>query len=108
MAVIPVNQAAVTGANLAYSSLVAGGDTFLNDGKTVLLFHNTGAAAVITVTPQKLIGGLTITPVSKTVNSGTDVVIGPFDPSIFNTSAGAAVLTYSGGHVTTTVAPISQ
>jgi hypothetical protein len=107
MAVIPVNPAAVIGANIAWSSLVAGGDTFLNDGKTVLLFHNTGAAATITVTPQKTIGGLTITPVSRSVVSGTDTVIGPFDPSIFNTAAGAAVLTYAGGHVTTTVAPVS-
>lgn len=107
MAVISVTQSAVSGANVAYSSLVVTGDTFLNDGKTLLLFHNTGSAATITITPQKTIGGLTITPVSRSVVSGTDTVIGPFDPSIFNTAAGAAVLTYAGGHVTTTVAPVS-
>jgi hypothetical protein len=107
MAVIPVNQAAVVGANIAYSSIAVGGDTFLNDGKTVLLFHNTGSAATVIVTPQKTIGGLTITPISKSVVSGTDTVIGPFDPSIFNTAAGAAVLTYTGGYITTTIAPIS-
>jgi hypothetical protein len=107
MAVITVNQAAVVGANIAYSSIAVGGDTFPNDGKTVLLFHNTGSAVTVTITPQKLIGGLTIQPVSKAVVSGTDVVIGPFDPTIFNTAAGAAVLTYSGGYITTTIAPIA-
>jgi hypothetical protein len=107
MAVIPVNQAAVVGANIAYSSIAVGGDTFLNDGKTLLLFHNTGASCTVTVTPQKTIGGLTITPVAKAVVTGTDVVIGPFDPSIFNTAAGAAVLTYAGGYITSTIAPIS-
>jgi hypothetical protein len=107
MADITVNNAAVTGGNLTYSSIAAGGDTFLNDGKTVLLFHNTGSSTTVTITPQKLIGGLTITPVSKAVVSGTDMIIGPFDPTIFNTAAGAAVLTYSGGYITTTIAPIS-
>ena len=107
MAVIPVNQAAVIGANILWSSIAVGGDTFLNDGKTPLLFHNTGASCTVIVTPQKTIGGLTITPVSRAVVSGTDIVIGPFDPSIFNTAAGAAVLTYTGGYITTTIAPIS-
>lgn len=107
MATLTVNQAAVTGADLAYSSIAVGGDTFTNDGKTILLFHNTGSSVTVTVTPQKLINGLTITPVSKDVVSGTDTVMGPFDPTIFNTAAGAAVLTYSGGYITTTVAPIT-
>lgn len=107
MAAIPVNQSSVTGANVTYYSILVGGDTFLNDGKTLLLIHNTGSSTSVTITPQKLIGGLTITPVTKAVVSGTDVVIGPFDPSIFNTSAGAAVLTYTGGYATTTIAPVS-
>lgn len=108
MAAIPVNQAVVTGANVVYYSIVAGGDTFLNDGKTMLLVHNTGSNTTVTITPQKLINGLTITPVSKVVTSAGDVVIGPFDPSIFNTAAGAAELSYSGGTATTTIAPVSM
>lgn len=107
MATIPVNASDVQGANLTYYSIVAGGDTFLNDGKTVLLVKNTGSSCTVTVTPQKQINGLTITPVSKAVTTANDVVIGPFDPSIFNTAAGAAVLTYSGGTATTTIAPTS-
>lgn len=107
MATIPVNQADVQGANVVYYSIVAGGDTFLNDGKTILLVKNTGSNTTITVTPQKQINGLTITPVSKVATSAIDVEIGPFDPSIFNTAAGAAVLTYSGGTATTTIAPVS-
>jgi hypothetical protein len=107
MAAIPVNQAAVIGANVTYYSILVGGDTVLNDGKTMLLVKNTGSSCTITVTPQKLIGGLTITPVSKAVTSAIDVEIGPFDPSIFNTSAGAIELTYSGGYTTTTIAPVS-
>lgn len=108
MAEITVNQAAVTGVNLVWSSIAVGGDTIANDGKPVLVFHNTGSPTTVTVTPQKLIGGLTIQPVSKTVVSGTDMVMGPFDPTIFNTAAGAVVLTYSGGYITTTIAPISS
>lgn len=107
MATIPVNPSAVTGANIQYYSIVAGGDQFANDGRTVLLVHNTGSNTTVTITPQKLIGGLTIQPVSKVVGSSSDVVIGPFDPTIFNTAAGAAVLTYSGGTATTTIAPLS-
>ncbi len=107
MAVIPVNQASVLGANVVYYSILVGGDTVLNDGKTLLLITNSGANTTVTVTPQKLIGGLTITPVSKVTTSAIPVVMGPFDPSIFNTSAGALVLTYSGGYATALIAPVS-
>lgn len=107
MATIPVNAADVQGANVQYYSIVAGGDTFLNDGKTILLVHNTGSSVTVTVTPQKKINGLTITPIAKAVTSVSDVEIGPFDPSIFNTAAGAVELTYSGGTATTTIAPVS-
>lgn len=107
MATIPVNAAAMTGANTVYYSIVAGGDTFLNDGKTLLLVKNSGSSCSVTVTPQKLINGLTIQPVTYAVTSAADARLGPFDPSIFNTAAGAAVLTYSGGTATTTIAPVS-
>lgn len=108
MATLPINQADVLGANVTYYSIVAGGDTFVNDGKTLLLVHNTGSSTTVTITPQKTVYGLTVSPVQKAVVSGTDVVIGPFDPSLFNTAAGAAVLTYSGGTATTTIAPVSM
>lgn len=108
MAAIPINTSDVQGANVTYYSIVAGGDTFVNDGKTLLLVKNSGSSCTVTITPQKTIYGLTITPVAKAVTSSTDVVIGPFDPSIFNTAAGAAILTYSGGTATTTIAPVSM
>lgn len=107
MAAIPVNQASPTGADLTYTAVTAGGDTILNDGKTILLIHNTGSSCTVTVTPQKKVEGLTISAAAKAVVSGTDSIMGPFDPSIFNTAAGVLALTYSGGTATTTIAPLS-
>lgn len=107
MANLTVSTSNNQGASVVYTAVTAGGDTFLNNGKSILLCHNTGSSCTVTITPQRSVEGLVITPISKAVVSGTDTIIGPFDPSLFNTAAGATLLTYSGGTATTTIAVIS-
>lgn len=107
MATMTVTNALSTGADLTYNSIIAGGDILPNDGKTIVLFHNTGSATTITVTSQKQISGLDIEDPVAVVSSGTDLAMGPFDPTIFNTAAGAVEFSYSGGTATTTYRAIS-
>lgn len=92
---------------MTYASIAAGGDLLPNNGRTVLLFKNTSSSTSITVTSQKEINGLDIEDPVIALGVG-DTSIGPFDPTIFNTAAGAVVISYSGGGIaTTTVAAVS-
>lgn len=101
MATMTVTQALPTGEALTYNSIVAGGDILPNDGKTVVLFRNASSSTTITVTSQKQISGLDIEDPVYALGVG-DVAIGPFDPTIFNTAAGAVEFSYSGGGIATT------
>lgn len=107
MATLTVQQAAPGGVALQFVSIAAGGDLLPNDGKTILIFKNTNSTTAITADTVKTVDGLAIADDTMTLAT-TDRVMGPFDPSIFNTAAGGVNLTYVGAGIpTTTVAAVS-
>lgn len=95
MALLTVQQTAVnSGATLTANSATATtGDTFVNDGQTYLLVRN-GSGSSITVTltavatSAQIVGGGSVAFASPTVTvgAGANAVLGPFAPSLFNSS----------------------
>ena len=95
--------------DLAFQSVWVGGDTLVNNGRTFLVFRNSsGSSCTATLDTPGTIDGLAIANPTVTVSSAADQVIGPFDPTIFNTAAGLIAITYSGSTNTTTVAAITS
>jgi hypothetical protein len=105
LSITPQN-AADTGVNYTKQACASGGDAFLNDGKTVVLFANGSASSVtLTITKQNKnpsVGGfnpITLTDTSVTIpGSGTNgglCVVGPFAQAEYNDSSGLVQLSYS-------------
>lgn len=68
-----------------------GGWSFPNTGDTFIRIKNTGGAQrVVTLLTPATIGGVAISDPTVTIPATTgDILIGPFDPSLFNQSDGA-------------------
>ena len=91
------------GTTLTFASCAGGGDVVDNtDGKTELIIVNgSGGALTVTVaaqvttinTPQ---GNYEMTNKAKSVGAGATVIMGPFEPGLFNNSSGQLAITYSG------------
>lgn len=98
MAVLTVQQIALTGLTPTYAAAAAGGDSFANDGSVFLHVKNTNAAArTVTVASQKpatpgLAPSNNAVVVPLTVG---DKMIGPFDPTIWNDANGLVQITYT-------------
>jgi len=95
-----INMAAVL------TAAEAGGDAFVNDGRTFFRVKN-GSASPITVTIAAVKAsdqGVTENIVSAIVANTGDVVFGPFPASEFNDVNGRVIATYS-GVTTLTVMP---
>jgi len=109
MANITVVQSDNNGETVTWASIGAGGDQFVNNGRTILLFHNTGGSSTVaTIDSPATINGLTIENPAVTIAAGAYRTVGAFDPAIFNTAAGVTTITYSGaGIADTNVAAIS-
>jgi hypothetical protein len=100
MAALTVENTGLGSSSLTptFVSAAGGGDTFLNDGRTMFYCKNAGGSPItVTVdTPNTLRGGIAIENPVTTVPAGSEEVIGPFDPAIFNQAAGTGVsITYS-------------
>lgn len=108
----------VTGGGLqyTYAAVASGGDTFANDGNTVLLVKNANAATR-TVTADAVASldkpGFGTVPIADSVltvpGSGTNgglAMWGPFPPDRFNNSNGAVSLTYSDSGADLTIAVV--
>lgn len=110
MATITPTQSLNTGVTPLTWTSVFTGDVLVNNGRTLMIFRETATAGTTTVTADTpaTINGLTLQNPSVVVPSGGYAVIGPFDPSLFNTAAGQVALTYSGaGEATTQYLAIS-
>lgn len=109
MAAISVQTAALGGTQISTSSAAGGGDTFVNNGKTLYQVTN-GGGSPITVTftaTGSLPGGASVANVSAvSVTNGTTKLFGPFPEQFFNNASGAVAVSYS-GVTTVTVAAIS-
>jgi hypothetical protein len=108
MVAVSITAQAATDAGLNYTNQAAasGGDAFLNDGKTVLLFVNTNVSSrTLTVTRQNKnpsvqgFNPITLTDLTVTIpGSGTNgglFAVGPFAQAEYNDSSGLVQLAYS-------------
>lgn len=112
MAALSVITAAPGGTAFTTASAAGGGDTFVNNGKTLFYANNgSGGSITITFTAQNTVTidgqALSLSNLAVAVGAGAAKVIGPFPQQIFNNSSGAVAVTYSGVS-SLTVAPISM
>ena len=99
MAALTVQTSLLAG--VVKATLVAaatGGDTFVNEGKTIFEVVNGGGAGItVTVTGQRDVHFDTSTTKTVSVGAGVTTLIGPFPVGNFNVEATEAVsITYSG------------
>ncbi len=100
MATLTVNSVSVTAgfdAKSAFAAVAAGGDQFVNDGKTFCIFKNTnGATRTVTAATAATYYGRAVGDDSYTVAVTTGETVTPFYPKgIFNDNDGYVQLTYS-------------
>lgn len=112
MAALSVTTASTDGVTFSATAAAGGGDTFVNNGKTLFYAANgSGGDITVTFTAQNevTINGtsLSVSDLAVVVEAGTDEMIGPFPTQIFNNSSGAVAVTYSGVS-SLTVRPLSM
>lgn len=102
MAVLTPQSPSLTGAALTFAAAAGGGDSFPNQGRSVLIFRN-GSGGPLTVTadcpnPDNFgVSGSGLDSVVSVPDGATsDFVWGPFNPARFNDSNGRVQLSYSG------------
>lgn len=110
MAALTVENTGLGSSSLTPTFVAAagGGDTFVNDGRSMLYVKN-GDASPITVTittPLTLRGGIAVDDPVTTVPATSEEIIGPFDPTLFNAAGGAGVSVAYSAVTTVTVAVI--
>lgn len=93
----------------------SGGDTFFNDGATVLEVTNANVGASRTVTIHKAgtsintpAGLLALNDLVVTVAASSTVRIGPLNPAHFNSNTGMISVTYSNSAADLTVAVVNM
>lgn len=97
MAAIPIEAVSLTGSAPNMQAASAGGDTFANDGNTLLRVTNGGTGAItVTVTAVQPCNQGVLHNAVANVAAGATADIGPFAPPRFNDSTGSAAVTYSG------------
>lgn len=112
MAALTVQTAAPSGTSFTTASAAGGGDTFVNNGKTLFYInngHSGSQTATFTAQNNITIDGqsLAVEDLAVAVPAGEAKIIGPFPPQIFNNSSGAVAVTYS-GVTSLTVRPLSM
>lgn len=97
MALLTVNEVTRDGVLYAVVAAAAAGDSFANDGRTLLAVYNShvSAARTISIDIQKAVDEQD--PPSRTVTlaAGQTKLIGPFPTGIYNDPNGRVLLTYS-------------
>lgn len=108
MALLTVQNISTTGLGPTYAAANAGGDTFPNNGRTLLHVKNGGASAVtVTLVSAKTCNQGFQHDLQVSVPAGGERMIGPFPPDRFNNeSTGQVSVTYS-GVTSVTVAALS-
>jgi hypothetical protein len=109
MAVLTVQELALTSSALlmTLNSCGGSGDTFANNGKTVVIAVNgSSASAVITFAATQTVTDavLSVPDLGVGVATGTTRIIGPLPAATFNDSNAAVAMTYaSSGSLTVAV-----
>lgn len=108
MALLNVQKASLTGLAPSFSAASVGGDTFVNDGKTVLHVKNGGASEItVMVNSQQPCNYGFDHDLQVAVPASGERIIGPFRQDRFNDANGQVVVTYS-DTTSVTVAAIGQ
>lgn len=95
---LTVQQVTLAGLAPTYAAAtVTDGDAFANDGNVLVHVKNTNAATrTLTIQTPAKVAGVDVAEVTVTIPANTgDVMIGPFDPSIFNQADGKVYLDWS-------------
>ena len=109
MADITVQVLTTLGLVTTYTAAEAAGDTFKNDGHTLIHVKESGGAAkTITIASQvsPVPKGLVALNISIEVTANAELMAGFFDKSAYNNSSAQVEMTYS-NHANLTIAAIS-
>jgi len=80
-----------------FVSATSGGDKFLNIGREFVMFTNlSGAPITVTFDTPGTIDGLAIANRTVSVPSMANLLVGPWQPGIYNDASGLLSMTYSG------------
>lgn len=115
MADLTVQAPGLTGAVPTFNTAAAGGDTFTNNGHTLIEVVNAHGSATRDVTidarPTSVdkdgFGNIAISDTVVTIAASSRKVIGPFPPARFNNTSEKVSLSYSDSAANITVAVIS-
>lgn len=108
MATLTVSQVTIAGiADAALVASAAGGDQFINNGKTMLRLRNSAATAG-TVTINSLVNCDQGEDHDVVISVNNEYkLVGPFPMDQFNNATGYCAITPNAQHATITYAPIS-
>jgi expansin (peptidoglycan-binding protein) len=102
MATLTPQDLALTGVAPTYNTAAAGGDVFVNDGKTYVHLKN-GSGASIDVTFDAVAsidtaqaGTIPVADTVVAVPAGGERIVGFLPPARFNNASGQVAMTYSG------------
>jgi hypothetical protein len=97
MAILTVNQVARAGVLYAVVAAASGGDSFVNDGRTLVAIYNAHASASRTVSfdIQKDVDGQDPPSITVTLTAGQTKLVGPFPTGIYNDANGLVQVAYS-------------
>jgi len=82
----------------AFSAAEAGGDSFPNTGKELVLVRHTngaGSDVTLTITTTQQVDGEDVADKQVTIGAGTNHLLGPFPRSIYNDGDGKVSLAWS-------------
>lgn len=97
MAILTVNQVTRDGVLYAVVAAAAGGDSFANDGRTLLAVYNAhgSAARTVSIDIQKAVDDQDPPSRTVTLTAGQTKLIGPFPTGIYNDPNGLVQVSYS-------------
>ena len=104
---LTVQKPGIAGLTPTYSAADATGNTFPNDGNTIVHIKNGGGSSItVTLPTPGKVAGVDIADPTVSIGAGAEKFIGPFDPRAFAQSDGSVLVNYS-GVTTVTVAALS-
>lgn len=93
---LSVQQISRDGLTPTYTSATTDGHSVVNDGRVFIHVKNNGASPItVTVQTPGAVDGLAIADRQVTVSNGSEKMIGPFLPNVYNQSDGSIWINYS-------------
>lgn len=96
MAVITVQDVTAAGITPSYVAASAGGDSFTNNGRTMLHIKNGGTSSItVTIVSARTCNFGFQHDLTVTINASSEKMIGPFAPERFNNDSAMMQVNYS-------------